>query len=71
VWQKTVDPNAPAFSPMTLSPGQRGTMTLTITPSGKKGRVVNGTLFVDVLYNGPLTAIGGEVVAIPYQYTIG
>jgi hypothetical protein len=69
IWQETVDPNAPGFSPMTLAPGQRGTMILTITPGGKKGRVVNGTLFVDV-FSGRL-AIGGEVVAIPYSYTIG
>ena len=54
---------------MTLGPGQRGTMILTITPSGKTGKVVNGTLYVDV-FSGRL-GIGGEVVAIPYQYTIG
>jgi hypothetical protein len=69
VWQFTVDPNAPGYTPLTLGPGQRGTMILRITPSGKKGRVVNGTLFVDV-FSGRL-AIGGEVVAIPYSYTIG
>jgi hypothetical protein len=56
---------------MTLGPGQRGTMTLTITPSKKAGKVVTGTLYVDVLDNGPLTLIGGEVVAIPYSYTVG
>jgi hypothetical protein len=69
IWQQTVDPNAADFTPMTLGPGQRGTMILTITPSGKKGKVVNGTLFVDV-FSGRV-GIGGEVVAIPYQYTIG
>ena len=69
IWQQTVDPNAADFTPMTLAPGQRGTMILTITPSGKKGKVVNGTLYVDV-FSGRLF-IGGEVVAIPYQYTIG
>ena len=69
IWQQTVDPNAADFTPLTLGPGQRGTMILTITPSGKKGKVVNGTLYVDV-FSGRLF-IGGEVVAIPYQYTIG
>ena len=69
IWQQTVDPNAADFTPMTLGPGQRGTMTLTITPSKKTGKVVNGTLYVDV-FSGRL-GIGGEVVAIPYQYTIG
>ena len=69
VWQETVDPNAPGFSPLTLGPGQRGTMMLTITPSKKKGKVVKGTLYVDV-FSGRL-AIGGEVAAIPYSYTVG
>ena len=69
VWQETVDPNAPGFSPLTLGPGQRGTMILTITPSKKKGKVVKGTLYVDV-FSGRL-AIGGEVAAIPYSYTVG
>jgi hypothetical protein len=69
IWQQTVDPNAADFTPLTLGPGQRGTMTLTITPSKQKGKVVNGTLYVDV-FSGRL-GIGGEVVAIPYQYTIG
>jgi hypothetical protein len=69
IWQQTVDPNAAGFTPMTLGPGQRGTMILTITPSAKKGKVVNGTLYVDV-FSGRL-GIGGEVVAIPYTYTVG
>jgi hypothetical protein len=69
IWQQTVDPNAANFTPLTITPGHRGTMTLTITPSGRKGRVVNGTLFVDVF--SERLFIGGEVVAIPYQYTIG
>jgi hypothetical protein len=43
-------------------------MTLTITPSGRTGRTVRGTLFVDVFSNR--LTIGGEVLAIPYEYTI-
>jgi len=69
VWQQTVDPNAPGFSPLTLGPRQRGTMTLTITPSGRPGTIVRGTLFVDVF--SLRLGIGGEVVAIPYEYGIG
>ena len=43
-------------------------MTLTITPSGRSGKVVSGTLYVDVF---SLAAdIGGEVVAVPYEYSI-
>ena len=69
VWQQTVDPNAPGYSPLVLKPGQSGTMTLTITPFGKAGKIVRGTLYVDV-FSERLT-IGGEVVAIPYEYRIG
>jgi hypothetical protein len=68
IWQDTVDPNAPAYTPLTLAPGKQGTMTLTITPSGKAGRTVAGTLFVDVFANR--LTIGGEVLAIPFEYTI-
>jgi subtilase family protein/peptidase inhibitor I9 len=74
IWQQTVDPNAPGFSPLTLRPGGHGTMTLTITPSGKRGKLVRGTVFVDVLNantgNFAMT-LGGEVVAIPYEYKVG
>jgi hypothetical protein len=56
--QGTVDPNAPDFTPLTLAPGQRGTMILTITPSRKAGTVMNGTLYVDV-FSGRF-AIGGR-----------
>lgn len=69
LWQQTVDPNAPAFNPVTLAPGQRGKLALTITPSGRKGRTVRGTLFVDVFSQA--VDIGGELVALPYEYTVG
>lgn len=52
-----------------LSPGQRGKLALTITPSGRKGRTVRGTLFVDVFSNA--LDLGGELVALPYEYTVG
>jgi hypothetical protein len=66
---QAVDPNAAGFSPLTLGPGQNGAMALTITPSGKKGTKVKGTLFVDVFDSR--FDIAGEVVALPYQNTIG
>jgi hypothetical protein len=68
VWQQTVDPNAPAFTPVTLAPGGQGRLTLTLTPSGRKGRTVRGTLYVDVFSN--TLALGGELVALPYEYTV-
>jgi hypothetical protein len=69
VEDQTVNPNAAPYSPLTLSPGQDGDMTLTITPSGKVGKVVNGTLFVDIYDNQ--FGIAGELEAIPYSYRIG
>jgi hypothetical protein len=66
---QTVNPNAAPYSPLTLSPGQSGAMTLTITPAGKRGKVVKGTLFVNVYDNQ--AGIAGELEAIPYSYRIG
>jgi uncharacterized protein YfaP (DUF2135 family) len=64
-----VDPNAAGFSPLLLTPGQTGTMTLTITPSGKPGKTVKGTLFVNSFDEE--TDLSSELVALPYEYTIG
>jgi hypothetical protein len=68
IWQEAVEPSAADFRPLTLQPGQEGTMTLTITPSGRTGRVVRGTLFVDVF--SVQLDVGGEVAAVPYRYRI-
>ncbi len=67
--QETVNPGAAGFSPLALSPGQSGVMNLAITPDGKKGTTVKGTLYVDVFDNR--LDLTGEVVAVPYEYTIG
>jgi hypothetical protein len=67
--QIAVDPNAPDFTPVTVASGQKGTMTVTITPSGRKGRTVRGTLYVDAF--SPGLAFTNEVLAIPYEYTVG
>jgi hypothetical protein len=69
IWAQSVDPNAASFTPVTLGPGQRGTMTLTITPTAKPGTVVNGTLYVD--YFSRAVSVGGELVAFPYEYIVG
>ena len=66
---QTVDPNAAAFKPVTVGPGKTGTLRVTITPSGRRGTVVSGTLFVDDFSN--FLAFGNELLAIPYQYTRG
>jgi hypothetical protein len=76
-WLETVGSSA-TFDPLfTIKPGQSATIDLTITPSadGAAGTVVQGTLYVDVfaafneVQEGGLT--GSDVVAIPYEYTVG
>ena len=54
---------------MTLGPGQSGTITLTITPSGRKGTVVRGFVAVDTF--NLLSLSGDEVTLIPYAYRVG
>jgi Subtilase family len=69
----SVDPSTP-FALVTVKPGQSLTIPVTITPTGKKGSVVSGQLFVDdlsfVTLLGALPA-GQELGAVPYRYTIG
>lgn len=64
MWAQSVDPTAP-YSPLSLGPGQTGTITLTFTSPGK-GKVVRGFVDVDT-FN--LASLGGdEVTSIPYSY---
>jgi hypothetical protein len=69
VWQGVIDPHAPGFRLKTIPPGGRGKMTLAITPTGKPGKVVRGTLYVDNF--SQQLFFGNELLAIPYSYTIG
>jgi hypothetical protein len=68
IWAQTVNASAP-YTPMTLAPGQSGTITLTITPNAPKGTVVRGFIAVDTF--NPATSSGDELVNIPYSYTVG
>ena len=68
VWAQSVNASAP-YTPVTLGPGQTGTITLTITPNAPKGTVVRGFIGVDTLNLG--TVSGDELVNIPYTYTVG
>ncbi len=68
-----VDPSTP-FSIINVPSGQSVTIPVTFTPSGAKGTVVSGQLFVDnlSLISGLGTTPGAaELSAIPYRYTIG
>ncbi len=68
-----------SFKPITIAPGQTGTIPVTITPSGAPGTLVTGTIYLDdtayfefgsiqnALVNYPQA---DEVAALPYAYTI-
>jgi hypothetical protein len=59
---------------VTVQPGDTVTIPVTITPTGAKGSVVRGTLYVDQLAidNSDVTnEAANELAGIPYQYTIG
>jgi hypothetical protein len=67
-WALAVNASAP-YKPLTLAPGQSGTITLTITPNAPKGTVVSGFIGVDT-FNSATTS-GDELINIPYSYTVG
>jgi len=50
-------------------PGKTATMSVTITPSGHRGDVVHGTLYVDEFSN--FLTFGNELLAIPHAYSAG
>jgi subtilisin family serine protease len=68
VWAQTVNPNA-TYTPLTLAPGETGTITLTLIPSAPKGAVVRGFIGVDTFNS--FTVAGDQLVNIPYTYTVG
>jgi hypothetical protein len=71
----TVRAGAPAATPITLPPGARATITVTLKPTGSVGSTVRGTLYLDTLQADTGTAgsssFADEVAAFPYAYTIG
>ena len=67
-WAQAVDAKA-SYTPVTLDPGQSGTITLTITPNAPKGTVVRGFIAVDTFNKA--TDSGDEIINIPYSYTVG
>lgn len=57
------------FDPLKLTPGQSGTIHVTITPGAAQvGTTVSGFLYVDTFNLGLLT--GDEVVRVPYTYKV-
>lgn len=68
LWFEGVDPSAPGLSPLSLAPGQSGTITVTVTPAGNPGTTVHAVVYVDTFSSFLLS--GDEIAAIPYTYTI-
>lgn len=67
-WQLAVNASAP-YTPLTLTAGQSGTITLTITPDATKGTVVSGFIAIDTFNKA--TDSGDEIINIPYSYKVG
>jgi hypothetical protein len=63
-----VSSTAPAATPLSVESGANGSIQVTITPTGAKGTVVRGTLFLDAI--DPITGSTDEVAALPYAYTV-
>jgi subtilisin family serine protease len=80
LWLGSTNP-ATTFAPSVAQPGQSVSIPVTITPEGKAGTVVSGTLYVadSSLFNTALSGdeapgalpFGSDVAAFPYSYTIG
>jgi subtilisin family serine protease len=68
VWAESVNAAVP-YTPLSLAPGQSGTITLTITPTAAPGTVVRGFIAVDTFNLASFS--GDELTAIPYTYKVG
>ncbi|ACU69816.1 peptidase S8 and S53 subtilisin kexin sedolisin [Catenulispora acidiphila DSM 44928] len=68
LWLTGVDPSAPALVPVTIMPGQTGTLTVTFTPTGASGSKVSGVVYVDT-YNAAF-GTADELTGLPYSYTV-
>jgi subtilisin family serine protease len=68
LWDFSVNPNA-SYTPLSLGPGETGTITVTFTPNALAGTVVHGFLGVDTF--NLVTDAGDELVNIPYTYKVG
>ena len=65
----TIDPNAPAATPVTIPPGGSAKVTVTFTPTPADGRYIAGDLYVvDDVASGPAF---NELAKIPYSFQSG
>jgi hypothetical protein len=68
-WLQLAVDNSSPYSPLTLAPGQSGTINLTITPNAPSGTLVQGFIGVDTMNTS--TQSGDEIALLPYTYTVG
>jgi hypothetical protein len=62
-----------SFNPITVNPGQSGTINVTITSTGASGTVVTGALYIDAVVFWPPPSgglMGSELAVLPYTYKI-
>ena len=65
----TVDPGAPAATPVTIPPGGSAKLTVTFTPTASDGRFLAGDLYVvDDVASAPAF---NELAKIPYSFKTG
>jgi hypothetical protein len=60
-----------SYNLFTVNPGQTSVLILAIAPSGRAGTVVKGILYIDDFVDSLQFLSGSQLVAIPYEYTIG
>ncbi|MEU8210969.1 S8 family serine peptidase [Micromonospora sp. NPDC049044] len=66
-WRRVVEGSSEPSTPLTLAPGQSGTVTVTFAADEPEGEQVTGSLTVTTL--DARTGFGTEVAAVPYSYT--
>jgi hypothetical protein len=80
LWKQSIDPGT-VINPYVVEPGQSVTIPVTITPQGKPGSTVTGTIFVadTSLAAGDVTwalealspfPTASDIAAFPYKYTV-
>jgi Subtilase family len=76
LWLASGNASAPFGNLLYLAPGQTGSITVDITPTGSVGSTQSGTLYVDdytlaSAFNSGVLPSADELAAIPYSYKVG
>jgi hypothetical protein len=72
-WRFAVAPLAATahYNLFPVKAGQTRTINLTVKPSAPAGTVVHGTLYIDDFVDSLQFLSGSQLVALPYEYTVG